>query len=133
MLDVVRLFTSSGTKYEIYSPQSINLASFVKDNIKQDAIFLAVDKFDDPVVALAGRKVVLGYHSWLWTYGLDYSQREADVRTMLAGNENQDLFKKYNISYVVFFNEQTDYLLNENYFRRYELIYNRNGYRIYKI
>ena len=133
-LDIARLISGSGTRYEIYSPQAIKLAEFVKNNTKQDAVFLAVDKFDNPVVALSGRKVVVGYHGWLWTYGLNYSQKEIDVRNMLAGLGTQDLFKKYSISYVIFFeNEQNNYVINENYFYQYKLIYNQDGYRIYQI
>lgn len=133
-LDIARLISGSGTRYEIYSPQAIKMAEFVKNNTKQDAVFLAVDKFDNPAVALSGRKVVVGYHGWLWTYGLNYSQKEIDVRNMLAGQGNQDLFKKYNISHVIFFeNDKNNYVINENYFYQYKLIYNQNGYRIYQI
>lgn len=133
-LDIVRLISSSGTRYESYSSQAIKLAEFVKSNTKQDAIFLSVDKFDNPVVALSGRKVVVGFHGWLWTYGLNYSQRELDVRNMLAGQSSQDLFKKYNISYVILFeNEQSNYVINYDFINRYPLIYNQDGYKIYQI
>ncbi|MDP3948100.1 MAG: hypothetical protein Q8P87_00120 [bacterium] len=133
-LDITRLITSSGTKYESYSPQAIKLAEFVKSNTKQDAVFLSVDKFNNPVVSLSGRKVLVGYHGWLWTYGLDYRQRETDVRSMLAGQGNQDLFKKYNISHVILFeNEQESYVINEDYLNQYPLIYNQDGYKIYQI
>ncbi len=133
-LDIVRLISSSGTRYESYSPQAIKLAEFVKSNTKQDAVFLSVDKFDNPVVALSGRKVVVGFHGWLWTYGLNYSQRELDVRNILAGQSSQDLFKKYNISYVILFeNEQSNYVINYDFINRYPLIYNQDGYKIYQI
>lgn len=133
-LDVMRLIFSSGTKYEIYSPQAIRVAEFVKSNTPKDATFLSVDKFDNPAVALAGRKNFVGYHGWLWTYGLDYSQREVDVRSMLSGQATQDLFKKYNISHVILFkNEQSGYVINYDYFNQYQLIYNQDGYRIYQI
>lgn len=133
-LDIVRLISSSGTRYESYSPRAIKLAEFVKSNTKQDSVFLSVDKFDNPVVALSGRKVVVGFHGWLWTYGLNYSQKELDVRNMLAGQSSQDLFKKYNISYVILFeNEQSNYVINYDFINRYPLIYNQDGYKIYQI
>lgn len=132
-LDVTRLAFISGTRYEIYSPQAIRLAEFVKQNIRKDAVFLSVDKFDNPVVALAGRKVVVGYHGWLWTYGLDYSQRDLDIRNMLSGNASLEMFQKYGITNVVFFNESTDYLINKDYFKQYRIIYNQDGYTIFQI
>ncbi len=133
-LDIIRLISSSGTSYEIYSPQAIKLAKFVRSNTKKEAVFLSVDKFDNPVVALSGRKVLVGYHGWLWTYGLNYQQRETDVRSMLAGQGDQDLFKKYNISHIILFeNEQESYVINEDYLNQYTLIYNQDGYKIYQI
>lgn len=135
ILDIFRLISSSGTKYEVYSPQAIKLAEFVKNNTSRDSVFLSVDKFDNPVVTLAGRKAVLGYHAWLWTYGLDYSQREQDVRVMLAGRGDKGLFNKYNISYVVLFKgEQANYVINEEYFReKFNLIYSKDNYEIFAI
>lgn len=133
-LDIVRLISSSGVKYEIYSPQAIKLAEFIKKNSPKDAVFLSIDKSDNPGVSLAGRKTVVGYHGWLWTYGLNYSSREADVRSMLSGAADASLFKKYNVGYVLLFeNEENNYIINRNYFSNYQLIYNQDGYKIYKI
>lgn len=132
-LDITRLLFGSGTRYEIYSPQAVKLAEFVKKNTRQNTVFLSVDKFNNPVVALAGRKVVVGYHGWLWTYGLNYYQKDVDVKNMLAGRASQSLFEKYNISNVIFFNEQTDYVINRDYFNQYKLIYDQDGYKIYEI
>lgn len=133
-LDIIRLISSSGTKYEVYSPQAIRLAEFVKSNTKPDAVFLAVDKFDNPVVVLAGRKVVVGYHAWLWTYGLDYSQRDFDIKKMLSGNASKEIFQKYGITNVILFNESTDYLINGDYLKaNYKLIYNQDEYELYQI
>lgn len=134
MLDIFRLFSSSGTQYQVYSPQAIRLAEFVKNNTPRTAVFLSVDKFDNPVIALAGRKTVVGYHGWLWTYGLDYSKRDADVRLMLSGKGNNELLQKYNISYVILFPDQTDYVINQDFFERnFKLIYNKEGYKIFQL
>lgn len=134
ILDVTRLAFSAGTRYEIYSPQAIRLSEFIKENISPDAVFLSIDKFDNPVISLAGRKTVLGYRGWIWTYGLDYSQRERDVSDMLAGNANLETFKKYDIGNVILFNDSTEFMVNESYFKEnFELIYNQDGYKIFRI
>lgn len=133
-LDIYRLLISSGTKNEAYSPAAIKMSEFVKENTEKDAIFLAVDKFDNPAVTLAGRKAVLGFHGWLWTYGLDFSEREKDVRLMLAGKADKEMFEKYNISNVIFFAEPFNYEIDKNYFyTNFKLIYNTDGYEIFKI
>lgn len=133
-LDITRLLTSSNTRFEVYSPQAIKFSEFVKSNIPKKAVILAVDKFDNPAVALAGRKVVVGYHGWLWTYGLDYSQKEQDVRLMLAGQADELLFKKYKITNVIFFNEQNEYIIDKDYFyKRYPLIYSQDDYEVFAL
>lgn len=133
-IDIVRLLSSSGTKYEVYSPQAIKLAEFVKNNISTNAVFLSVDKFDNPVVTLAGRKIFLGFHGWLWTYGIDFSERENNVREMLAGQAGSESFEKYNITHVILFPDPSNVTVNKNYFERnFRLIYNENGYVIYQI
>lgn len=133
-LDMSRLIFSSGTRYEVYSPQAIRVAQFTIKNTHKNAVFLSVDKFDNPVVALAGRKTVVGYHGWLWTYGLDYSKRDEDIRLMLAGEGSPDLFRKYNITDVILFSDQTDYKINVDYFsKNFKLIYDKEEYKIYQI
>lgn len=133
-LDIIRLLSSSGTRHEVYSSPAIKMSEFVKFNTPKDAVFLAVDKFDNPAVALAGRKTVVGYHGWLWTYGLDYSQREQDVRLMLAGEADLNMFRKYNITYAIFFQDTTEYNINKEFFRKnFQLIYNLDGYEVFKM
>ncbi len=138
-LDVFRLTTSVwgnevGTRYQTYSPQAIELGKFMRENSDPSKNILSIDKFDNPAVALAGRKTLLGFKGWLWTYGLDYSQRETDVRLMLAGLSEKEKFKQLNVGYVVLFPDQTDYIINTAYFdKNFQLIYNQNNYRVYKI
>ena len=44
-----------------------------------DARFLTGDNHDHPVPIVAGRRIVLGYRGWLWTYGLHVAPVLADV------------------------------------------------------
>ena len=135
-LDNFRLLSSSETRYQIYSSIDFEIAEFVKENISPYAIFLSTDKFDNPVVTLAGRRVVMGFRGWLWTHGLNYQQRELDVKKMLSGEGNETLFEKYNISHVVLFNTKNseDFVINSAYFKdKYELIYSKDGYEIYQL
>lgn len=133
-LDVFRLLSSSGTKHEVYSTQAKEVGEFIKNNTDTNAIFLAVDKFDNPAVVLAGRKVLLGFHGWLWTYGINYSSREIDVSKMLAGQTDLQTFKNYGITHVIFFSDPTDYLINKQYFyNNFKLIYNQDGYEIFTL
>jgi hypothetical protein len=132
-LDVFRILVSAGTRYPIYGPEAIELAEFIKENTSSDAVFISADKFDNPAVSLAGRKVVMGFGPWLWTYGLNYAPREQLVKDILSGSISQQEIKKFHISHVIFF-PNVPYTQNQQYFDdHYQLIYNQNGYRIYKL
>lgn len=133
ILDITRLLTSSGTRFEVYSPQAIKMANFVIKNTPQKAVFLSTDKFDNPVVALSGRSILVGYRAWLWSYGLDYAKREGDVEKMFSG-EGSDLFQKYGVTNVILFPDKADYKIDRQYFdNRFKLIYDKDGYRVYRI
>lgn len=132
ILDIMRLLTSSGTRFEVYSPQAIKMANFVIKNTPQKAVFLSTDKFDNPVVALSGRSTLVGYRAWLWSYGLDYAKREEDIEKMFSG-EGDDLFQKYGVTNVILFPDKADYKIDRQYFDKgFKLIYEKDGYRVYK-
>jgi len=61
------------------------------------------------VPLLTGRPVVMDYYPWLWSYGLDYGQREADVTVAMLGCGSTPLarcqsilqvLRRYDVSYV---------------------------------
>lgn len=75
-----------------------------------DAVFLTSDRFNDPVTALSGRSVVAGYTGWLWSFGIDYRQRQEDVAAAYMGCDAatsihtcpavRQVLSRYGISYV---------------------------------
>lgn len=61
------------------------LARLVAERTRPDAVFLTGGAPTDPILTLAGRRALVGYPGWLFSYGIDYGPRLADVATMLAG------------------------------------------------
>ncbi len=132
-LDIWRILSGSGVSYPIYGNEAIQFAEFVKNNTDSDAVFISADKFDNPIVSLAGRKVVMGFSPWLWTYGLNYSLRQQLITNTLSGNINQSELNKYRAKYVVLF-PNVSYNQNQQYFDdHHQLIYSQDGYRLYKL
>ena len=44
----------------------------------------------------------MGYRGWLWSYGIDYSEREKEIRLMYSGKTGAEaLFSKYHVRYAV--------------------------------
>jgi hypothetical protein len=93
--------------YTIASAQEVRLAATIDSTTPKGAVVLTFGRPNDPVLAVAGRLGVMGYGGWLWSYGIDFGTRYADVQTMYGGCANQPatcpipgLLRKYRISYV---------------------------------
>ena len=90
-LGVIRLlpFTPAAVSitgpYTVASAAEMRMAVEVEARTADDAVFLGSPAFDDPIPLLTGRPVVMGYTGWLWSYGLDYAQRQHDVTQVLNG------------------------------------------------
>ncbi|MGH7904583.1 MAG: hypothetical protein ACREPA_10755 [Candidatus Dormibacteraceae bacterium] len=84
-------------------PAGLRLASWARANTDPRAVFLAAPEHNHPVPALAGRRVVLGYPGWVWSYGLgDLGVRSAAVADMLSGAPDAArLLAAYHVAYVV--------------------------------
>lgn len=51
---------------------------------------------------LTGNPVVMGYAGWLWSWGINYGEREREVKAILTGAPDlQERIKKLNIAYIV--------------------------------
>jgi hypothetical protein len=88
------LFTDQG---------GLKVAEWVRTHTSPDAVFAVADEHNSPIPTLAGRRELVGYPGWLWTYGLaDYSQKEQDDKVILDGGPSAgELVKKYGIDYVM--------------------------------
>jgi len=62
-----------------------SLAAQVEQRTPPDAVILTTGHHTDPLLTLAGRRTVMGYDGWLWSYGIDYRRRQADVAAMYQG------------------------------------------------
>lgn len=119
-------------KLMLWSRPDINAAEYIKVNTRRDSIFLTNDNHNHWLVDLAGRKIVLGFRGWLWSWGINYSQRESDVRKMFAGDST--LFSKYNIDYVLIGDgEKGNFGADENYFHKYPLLLDTGSQKIFDV
>ena len=89
------------SSYRIFSSPQVKAAEFIKENTPQDSVFLTANNHNNPVSALAGRKIVCGSGLYLYFHGLDYQRAEADEVLMLAFPQDfKDLYEKYQVDYV---------------------------------
>ncbi|HEV8632456.1 MAG TPA: hypothetical protein VGV61_19235 [Thermoanaerobaculia bacterium] len=101
-----------------------------------EARFLTADRHNHPVPIVAGRRIVLGYRGWLWTYGLDTARVLADVRAIYRGDGDAPaLLRRYGVDYVVVGPaERRSFAVDEQFFaRRYPLLLQSGRYRVYSV
>ncbi|HXT50803.1 MAG TPA: hypothetical protein VN811_07160 [Thermoanaerobaculia bacterium] len=99
-----------------------------------DARFLTADNHDHPVPIVAGRRIVLGYRGWLWTYGLHVAPVLDDVRAIYAGEVGApQLLRHYGVDYVfVGPGERSAFEVNDDFFvTRYPLLLERGPFSVY--
>lgn len=112
-------------KLMMWSSSDMALAEWAKTNTPKDAVFLTTDAHNHWVVDLAGRKIVMGFRGWLWSWGINYGEREQDVEKMWNSGQ---IVKNYNIDYVIIGAGMRD-----NFSGKYPLLLDRFGQKIFDI
>jgi len=133
MLSIARETYAS---WQFSASEEIELAQRVKEVVPAEARILTSDQHNHFVPTLTGRRVVMGFRAWLWTYGLDYHQVEQDVAAIFAGAPSApNLLQKYGVSYVIIGpSERTIFSANQVYFdTHYPIIITTKHYRIYQV
>lgn len=103
--------------YVVVDAEDGALALRLRDETAPGAVFITSRRFNDPVPVLSGRPIVMGYDGWLWSYGIDYRDREADVATVYTGCGSTplrecaavlDVLRRYHVDYVEVDSQQSD-------------------------
>lgn len=133
-LDLLRTFTPV-TSYKIFSSNDTEVADNIKKTTSKDSIFVTAQNHNNPIAALSGRSIFLGFEGWLWSHGIDYSQREKDVHVIFLGSqESESLIKQYKINYVTIGpQERAQFSINESYFQRYQSLTPGKGWQIFDV
>ncbi len=128
--DVLRISLPSA-RQQMFTASDQEIGRTVRTATKPDAVFLTSQSSINPFSALGGRRIVMGYGGWLWSWGLPYQQREADVARMFEGDQDtEELLGLYRVDYVVFGpseRNQQNYHANEAYFRERFTVWQRFG------
>ena len=90
------------SRYELYGTGAMNLAMFIDDQLPKDAVIMTDQRHNNEAAALSGRNIVCGSPIYLFYHGLNYYQREWDLRPMYEEpGKNRELFERYNVEYVL--------------------------------
>ncbi len=133
-LDVWRT-ASRQISYEVFSKDAVSIAEMIKQKTAPDALFLNAPTYNSAVV-LSGRRSLIRYLAHLSSYGIDYGEREEDVKKIYKGSAEADLLiDKYGIDYVMISPEEYANLslINEDYFQKFPIIAQIGAYKVYKV
>lgn len=122
--------------YQLLGAAEVEAAEFIKENTEDKAMILTGQQHNNAVAALTGRYILCGTGSYLYFHGIDYSQQQADMRTLYESPANhQGLFRYYGIDYVyISGHERSDFAVDELYFAENgELVFDNFEVRIYAV
>jgi hypothetical protein len=134
ILDIFRTFTPI-TSYQIYSKSDLMVDDEVQLLTPKNSVFVTATNHNNPIPTLTGRSTILGFPGWLWSHGINYSQREKDVSTIYLGEkEAESLIKKYKVNYLtVGPEERKQFSINISYFNKYPQINLEKGWVLYDV
>jgi hypothetical protein len=132
-LDVGAIVLRSN-RFQVFDSNGVGFAELVKEKTEPRALIIHAPVHNHPVF-LTGRRSLMGYPGHIWTHGLDYTQRESEIRRIYAGGSDaQSLLQKYGVQYAVVGPQERDLLnVNDRVFSRFQVIGEVGGYRLYKI
>jgi hypothetical protein len=115
-------------------PGDERLVAWVKQNTDPGDVFLTTDRPNNPISALAGRQIVLGYPGWLYNFSIPYDQRIAAVRAALAGNVEDPLVRQYQPDYLaVQGSEGSNWPVDREALKHLQVSYSSPEWTIYKL
>jgi len=132
-LDVWRV-VSKQINYKVFDKDAVAVSEQIKQKTAPNALFLNAPTYNSAIV-LSGRRSLMRYSGHLSSYGIDYIERETEVKKIYSGDPAAEtILKKYGIEYVLISPEEKSNLtVNEEFFRRYSVAAEAGQYRVYQI
>jgi Cytochrome c oxidase subunit VIc len=128
----IEQFFVSG-QYQVFDRNGLEFAELVKQQTRPRSLLVHAPVHNTPVF-LTGRRSLMGYPGHIWTHGLEFREREAEIKRIYSGAPDAgSLIKKYGIEYAVVGPlERMAMPVNEQFFSRFEKVGEIGDYRLYK-
>jgi hypothetical protein len=135
-LDLARASDYSVSAVQFTDSGGLKVADWARANTSPTALFVVADEHNSPIPTLAGRRVLIGYPGWLWTYGMpDYIQKGEDETLILKGAPAaMDLVRRYGVDYVMIGPQEIPRGASRAYWDQHgELVYDNGEYAVYRV
>jgi hypothetical protein len=132
-LDVFAIVTHQG-EYQVFDRKGITFADQIRQSTPARSMILHPPIHNTPIF-LTGRRSLLGYPGHIWTHGIDYGPREADLKKIYSGSLDAGaLLRNYGVDYVVIDPALKPLMpVNEAFFSHYPLVVKTGEYRLFKV
>lgn len=134
-IDVVRAL-SPVENVPLFGRAELEVAELIRQRTPPRAVMLHAP-IHNSVVALTGRQSVMGYPGHLWTHGIAYGQREAEVKAIFrGGTDSARPLVALGIDYVVIgpAERSGELTVAENFFAEsFPLVIDHAGYKVYRV
>jgi hypothetical protein len=132
-LDVAAIALRS-VKYQVFDSAGMRFAELVKAQTAPRALVIHAPVHNTPVF-LTGRRSLMGYPGHIWTHGLQFVQRESEIkRIYLGAPDAEQLIGKYGVEYLVVGpQEKIVTPINEAFLTRFQKVGEVGEYKLYKI
>ena len=132
-LDVASI-TLRSTDYGIFDASGVAFAELVKQKTPPRALIIHAPVHNTPVF-LTGRRSLMGYPGHIWTHGLEFMQRETEIKRIYLGTPDaEQLMRNHGVDYAVVGPlERLVVRVNEEFFSRFEKVGQVGEYSLYKI
>lgn len=132
-LDVAAILTRP-THYQIFDRSGIEFAEVIKQQTDPRALIVHAPVHNHPSF-LTGRRSLMGYPGHIWTHGLDFVPREAEIKRIFAGAPDAALLlSRHGIEYAVLGpHERNQLRINEQFFSTFRKVGEAGDYSLYKV
>jgi len=120
-------------QYQIFNRDGIEFAEMVKDKTGPRSLIVHAPVHNTPVF-LTGRRSLMGYPGHIWTHGLEFGQRQEDIKRIYAGTPDAaQLISNYKIDYVVVGRLERDAMnVNDRFFSSFPKVGEVGDHSLYK-
>ena len=121
--------------YQLFSASAVSAGSWIEENTDREAVFMTGQQHINPVCSLAGRQIICGSDLYVFFHGLDYEEQKTDCMMFYADPAGHaDILEKYQVAYIYESDyERAEMIVDvEGLRRNYELVYEKDGVRIYR-
>jgi hypothetical protein len=135
-LDLARASDYSVSSIQFTDAGGLHVAEWARLHTSPTAVFAVADEHNSPIPTLAGRRVLIGYPGWLWTYGMpDFVAKGADLKRILSGDPlAPDLVRKYGVDYVMIGPQEIPRGASRAFWDEHgKLLYDKEGYAVYQV